>query len=239
MGAGISKKQDRDLKRSRLISICRELVKAGVPAVYDSMRVHGPGFDVRFRTTVRCSNGEAFGNLSVTVLIPLMPKEDWKYEVECGDTQLGFEEWKQHMLESHADTIEQYRFLEATDYGLQRLKALYGNAEHQAKRTETELSWLITKIERKAKQDRPVFLLTPEGKLFDSGEQRNKYARNPSSGLFPGAMYEGQLYCYSEMQDGKPMVRVRQGVGPENYTEFLPDWSVVDKAGNVVAKRNV
>lgn len=238
MGAGITKKQERDKKRNWLIRIARDLRKAGVTATYVNMQVLGPGFEVSCGRTVRASNGEAWGNLQVVVGLPGRSKRDWEYEVACGDTELGYKEWEAHVIESHADQIERYSFLEATDYGLERIKALYGDAWHQAKLAETELAWLITKIERKAKQDGPVFLLTPEGKLFDSGEPRNKYEKD-ERGRYPGAMYEGQLYWYNEMQNGKPMLRVRQGGGPENYMEFLPGWCVVDKDGKTVAERKL
>lgn len=231
MGAGITKKQERDRKRNWLKSICRDLCEAGVPAVYDNMQVSGPGFDVRCGPTARCSNGEAFGNLLVTVGIPAMPESDWKYEVDCGDTHLGFEEWKQHMLDSHADTIETYHFLEATDYGLRRLKSLYGDELWRSRQAETEVAWLITKIERAAKRqsgqgaEGSVFLYRADGTLWPSPESFG--------------MAAGQLYAYNEMQNGKPMLRVGQGSGKSDYTEFLPGMRVVREDGKVIAERRL
>lgn len=114
MGAGLSVERERQLKYRELKRVQRELTAAGVRCGYGNKSVFGIsetgeqpwGFTVSYGTTIRCSNGEAWGNMHVEV------------------------------------NGEHYSFLDAQT-GVNRIKALYGNAEHQANRAETDLALLI------------------------------------------------------------------------------------------------
>lgn len=119
---------------------------------------------------------------------------------------------------------EDYWLLEAPA-GIARVKALYGNERDRL--AVTELGWLIVQIERavmgRRSESERVFLHNPDGSLFKTRE---------CFGMEPG-----QLYAYNEMQDDRPMLRIGQGVGPDDYTEFLPGMTVRYGDGRIIVER--
>lgn len=126
------------------------------------------------------------------------------------------------VLNPETKEVEEYHFC----YGVERIKALYGNEGH--KKEETDNAWLITQIERHVKYkdddaDR-LFLHHPDGTLFPT--------------IQTGGMEKGQIYAYNEMKyiqgKNRPMIRI----GPRNeYIEFLPGMSVRFRDGRIFVQR--
>jgi hypothetical protein len=92
MGAGISSEQERKMKYNRLKAVERELRKAGVEATYANKSVQDadlmdddyPRFSVTFGTTMRASNGEAWGVMNVFVAGPNGPETYRLHDAKAG-----------------------------------------------------------------------------------------------------------------------------------------------------------
>ena len=125
---------------------------------------------------------------------------------------------------------EDYWLLDARA-GIARVKALCGNERDRL--TVTELAWLIVQVEKAVSEGSRVENMGKlEFDVFLHDANGNRVKTNPGFG-----MGSGQLFAYNEMQGDKPMVRIGQGVGDNDYTELLPGMSVRWGDGRIIVKR--
>ncbi len=110
---------------------------------------------------------------------------------------------------------EFYAVLDASR-GLRRIHGIYGEFASPVVKRDGANAYLITRINRA---------------VLDKKTSAWLYVHNEDGTRLH------QLYAYNEMSDGKPLVRIGQGIGPDDYTEFRPGWTVRTDAGEVLVER--
>lgn len=118
---------------------------------------------------------------------------------------------------------EHYSFLDA-GIGVRRIKALYGNEENRKGWQETDLAWMLVQVNDALRQEHGTGSDPNMYDVFLHDENGNRVAKN-----------HGMVFCYNEMRDGKPMLRL--GTCETDYVEFAPGMSVRRRDGTMIVQR--
>lgn len=225
MGAGLSKERERNLQYRALQRVKRELLDAGVPAVYfaktvvhkdyaDNEAITATPFMVGFGPTLRASNGEAFGNMIVDVVNPDKNERE-KYCLL--DAQTGIDKIKAFYSPSATPEAKQEAYLKG-------LRAQIDAAFHVA----NDRKWGkpvggCYSPDTRGQKDAAIFLFDENGKKFEKNN--------------------GEVYAYPEYNNGTVYVRLgtssfdAKNVAATDYVEFKVGYTIRDEKGTVLVKR--
>jgi hypothetical protein len=161
MGAGISKERESQLKYRLLKQVERELNLANIPAVYRNKAVAETGLDetsspffISIGTTLRASNGEAFGDMKVTVL---NPNTNQRETYRLFDARKGVERIK-------------------TLYGMDKSRRVETDLQRLAIQVEAEFRKAHDRLWNHRQRDAAIFLHDEGGKrLAQNGGQIYAY----------------------------------------------------------------
>ena len=210
MGAGLTTKQEYSAKRSGIQGMAKTLTKAGVKLSVKGLEIWGGAENnARFVVTYGKTLRASNGECFGNTLITI-----------------------HHPLIGE----ETYSLLE-TQIGLNRIMALFGDAEHQKMLKDVWLQWTAIKIERAfyASHDRHHGPAQPGG-WYDSDRLGDKNAAvflyDANGNIVPNK----RIFAYNEYKNGKIMVRLGNVLGRAEYVEFLPGMTVRDEKGTILVE---
>ena len=160
-----------------------------------------------------------YGNKSVYGISPI-GETPWGFTVSYGTTLRASN--GECFGNMHVEVRgEHYSLLDAQT-GINRIKALYGNEGYNL--PETELALLVVKVNDALRREHGTGSDPNFYDVFLHDADGNRVAKN-----------HGMVFCYNEMQNGKPMLRL--GTCNTDYVEFAPGMSVRHRDGIIIVQR--